>query len=39
MLKFVIIGLNDESRLFKLFFSALILNFINKPRVKDAYSL
>jgi hypothetical protein len=39
MLRFVIIGLNYKSRLFKLLFSALVLNFVNEPRVKDIYSL
>ncbi len=38
MLSVIIIGLNNKSRLFKLLFSALILDFINKPGVKDADS-
>jgi hypothetical protein len=39
MLRFVVIGLNYKSRLFELLFSALILNFVDEPRIKDIYSL
>ena len=39
MLGFVVIGLNHESRLSELLFSALVLDFVNEPGVKDMYSL
>ena len=39
MLRFVIIGLNHKSRLFELFFSALILDFVNESGIENAYSL
>jgi len=39
MLGFVVIGLNHKSRLFELLFSALILDFVDEPGIKDTYSL
>ena len=39
MLRFIIIGLNHKSRLFKLFFNALVLDFVNEPGIENAYSL
>jgi len=39
MLRFVVIGLNYKSRLFELLFSALVLDFVDEPGIKDTYSL
>ena len=39
VLGFVVIGLNHESRLSELLFSALVLDFVDEPGVEDAYSL
>jgi hypothetical protein len=38
VLVFVIISLNNKSRLLKLVFSAFVLDFVNEPRVEDACS-
>jgi hypothetical protein len=39
VLRFVVIGLNHKSRLFELFFSALVLDFVNESGIENAYSL
>jgi hypothetical protein len=39
VLLFVVISLNNESRFLDLLLSALVLGFVNEPRVEDAYSI
>jgi len=38
-LVFVVISLNNKPRLLELIFSALILDFVDEPRIKNTYSL
>ena len=39
MLFFIVVGLNNKSRLSKLLFGALVLDFVDKSRVEDTYAL